>query len=366
MDAATKSANIGTASIKIGVGAPLSGRGGDLGLEMAQAVQLAVDEANESIGVDGVQLQARVLDDEGDEEQGVKVAQAFAEDDQVVAVIGHYNSNVTLRVASLYAEVELPLISPIVSNPRLTNSGWTNVFRFTNRDDATADAIAGYMVENLGKRCAVIVTTNTIYGASMSREFIRAFEYAGGKVLRHVIIEEGEQDFHELVRVLPADMDTLFYGGTFEGAPILRALRAKGLHQLMATGDGCWDIGNFLEPAGPTAEEGEGVLILSACPELGTVPGSQDFANRYARRFGPIKNYAVNSYDAAALLIGSIRTAALSGLGRGSVLSALRHRRHRGIAYPEAVSWDSSGDNNAALTALHVVRDGRYRQIAMM
>jgi ABC-type branched-subunit amino acid transport system substrate-binding protein len=34
--------------IKIGVGAPLSGTGADLGRERAQAIQLAINETNES------------------------------------------------------------------------------------------------------------------------------------------------------------------------------------------------------------------------------------------------------------------------------------------------------------------------------
>jgi branched-chain amino acid transport system substrate-binding protein len=139
----------------------------------------------------GARLQTWVLDDKGDEEEGVNAAQAFILDDRVVAVVGHYNSNITVKVAPLYAEGGLSLVLPIVSSPKLTNSGWDNVFRFTNRDDATADAIARYMIEKLEKRRAVVVTSNTVYGSSMSREFIRAFERVGGTVLSHITIEEG-------------------------------------------------------------------------------------------------------------------------------------------------------------------------------
>jgi branched-chain amino acid transport system substrate-binding protein len=72
------------------------------------------------------------------------------------------------RVAPLYHEAGLPLVAPIVSNPKLTESGWSNVFRFTNRDDATANAIAGYMTRCLQKNRAVVVETDTTYGRSMS------------------------------------------------------------------------------------------------------------------------------------------------------------------------------------------------------
>ena len=56
----------------------------------------------------------------------------------MLGIVGHYNSNVTLAVAQYYCDASMALISPIVSDPRLTDAGWNNVFRFTNRDDVTA------------------------------------------------------------------------------------------------------------------------------------------------------------------------------------------------------------------------------------
>jgi branched-chain amino acid transport system substrate-binding protein len=55
---------------------------------------------------------------------------------------------------------------------------------------------------------------------------------------------------------------------------------------------------NFLRPAGGSINLAEGVVVLSATPEVGRVPGSDSFARRYARRHGAIGNYAVNAYDA--------------------------------------------------------------------
>jgi branched-chain amino acid transport system substrate-binding protein len=108
-------------------------------------------------------------------------------------------------------------------------------------------------------------------------------------------VREGKKDFAELVATLPNEMDVLFYGGTFEGAPLLKAMRSRGLHQLMATGDGCWDVRNFLEPASEAAEQGEGVLVYlpvrrsEQCLWIGRV----FCALRAPVRADP--NYAVNS-----------------------------------------------------------------------
>jgi hypothetical protein len=150
---------------------------------------------------------------------------------------------------------------------------------------------------------------------------------------------------------------------------VATTVNPMGLTQLFATGDGCWDVSNFLEPAGFATMEGEGVLILSACPELGLVPGSIEFAHRYQQKHGPILNYAINSYDCAMTLLSAMRSAALIKKGRverSDISKALRQIKRQGIAYPNVVTWDAQGDSNAAVTALHKVKDGKFYQVDMM
>ena len=116
-------------------------------------------------------------------------------------------------------------------------------------------------------------------------------------------VKVGDRDFQALLGALPKDFDVLFYGGIAEAAYVLKQMREMGLDQLFACGDGCWSVKGFIQPAGGAATKGEGVLVLSAAPAVGRVPGSQAFAERYAKRFGPIANYAANSYDAARVLL---------------------------------------------------------------
>jgi branched-chain amino acid transport system substrate-binding protein len=353
--------------IGIGVSAPLSGAAAALGLEMKQAVQLAVEEKNAAGGIAGSRLELDVADDKGSVEAGLDIASDFCSRSEVLGVVGPYNSNVGLAAGERYAAAGLLMITPIVSNPALTERGWQSVFRFTNRDDRTGMAIARHLVDALGKRNAAIVATDTTYGRSMAAEFGKAFAACGGSIVARHAVQEGERDFAGLVASLPTDFDVLFYGGSFEGVAILEALREARLTQLMATGDGCWDVKNFLEPAADLASSGEGVLVLSATPEIGQVDGSRQFAERYAARFGPIGNYAANSFDSACALIAAIEAAvAGDGASRQSVVAAMRGLRLRGIAYPEPTRWDDKGDNQSAVTALHVVEGGRFQQVAVV
>jgi branched-chain amino acid transport system substrate-binding protein len=353
-------------TIRIGVGAPLTGSAAALGVEMVQAIRLAIDEVNGRGGIGGATVDAVVADDKGREDDGAAIARGLCNSD-VLAVIGHYNSNVTLPAAPIYQESGVAIVTPIVSNPALTERGMSCIFRFTNRDDATGAAIAWYLHGTLAKRRAVIVETRSTYGTSMAKNFARAFASLGGEVLLRQPVVEGRRDFADLVGALPPRFDVLFYGGSFEGAAILTAMRAAGLDQLFASGDGCWDRKNFLQPAGDAAMAGEGVLVLSACPEIGRIDGSREFAGRYESRFGPIGNYAVNSYDTACAVLAAVAEATRSDTAlprRPDVVAAIRRQRFVGIAYAKPVEWDEKGDNRAAVTALHVVEAGSFRQVA--
>jgi len=179
----------------------------------------------------------------------------------------------------------------------------------------------------------------------------------------------GQQDFRALVTALPKDFDVLFFAGIAEAAPLLKEMRAQGLTQRFACGDGCWDVKGFIARAEGATTQGEGVLILSAAPAIGQVPGSAQFAQRYQAKYGPIANYAVNSYDSARLVLLAIETAAKQKRAlptRAEVLAALRAQNFQGIAYARPVTWDAKGDNKAAVIFLNVVESDRFKEIGQV
>jgi branched-chain amino acid transport system substrate-binding protein len=354
-------------TIAIGVGVPLSGVAAPLGVEVKQAVQLAVDERNASRHDTQPVVTTIVRDDKDNPSRGVSIARQFVDDRRICGVVGHYASDVTTAATECYDAARLAVIAPIASNPRLTERGYTRLFRLTNRDDSTAAAIAGHLYHRIGKRRAAVVESRTAYGRSMSECFTAAFNDMEGAVVGTITVDEGQRDFASVVRALPRDADMVFYGGSFEGAPLLRALRDAGIGDLFAAGDGCWDVPNFLQPTLGAAEAGEGVLVLSASLPADHSGRPSEVANRYAARFGPIGNYALNAYDAARALLAAIDDAARqTGLvpERETVATALSHGGLDGVAFPGRLDWDVKRDNLSAVTVLHVVRNGRFEAVA--
>jgi branched-chain amino acid transport system substrate-binding protein len=359
------SAQLSGQDIHIGVGGPLTTGSATFGVEMRQAIDLAVAEKNAAGGVLGAKIVADALDDKADAGAGESVANAFCAG-PALGIVGHVNSGVTIAASKVYATCSLAMITPMSSNPAVTENGLANVFRLTNRDDRKGPGLAAYLIDKMGKRRAVVIDDGTQYGKGLAESFSKGFEAKSGAIAARVQVKVGDTQFADLVNGLPKDFDLLFFAGIREGSLILKAMRDQGVNQLFACGDGCWDVKGFILPAAGAAEKGEGVRILSAAPALGKVPGSAEFAAAYNAKYGAINNYAANSYDSARVLIAAIEAAAKAKgavPSRADVLSALKGIKFQGVAYVKPVEWSAKGDNLAAVIFVNKVEGDRFQEI---
>jgi branched-chain amino acid transport system substrate-binding protein len=351
--------------VKIGIGGPLTTTSAGFGVEMRQAVELAVDEYNGAGGRDGTKVIAVAIDDKADAEVGKAVAKSFCDDPAILGVVGHVNSGVAIATGKVYADCGLAMITPMASNPKVTESGFSTTFRLTNRDDRKGPGLARYLIQKVGKRRALVVDDGTAYGVGLADQFVAGFS-SGGTVVDRKSVKVGDQNFTEFVKAWPKDFDVVFFAGIREGALILKEMRAQGLTQLFSCGDGCWDTKAFILAAEGAATKGEGVRVLSAAPALGAVPGSAEFAARYTAKYGPINNYAASSYDSARVLVAAIEMASKSrktAPTRADVVATLRSLTFQGIAYAKPVQWTEKGDNKSAVIFVNVVEGDRFKPI---
>jgi branched-chain amino acid transport system substrate-binding protein len=364
--ASPASAQLAGKEIHIGIGGPLTTGSATFGVEMRQAVELAIAEKNAAGGILGAKVVAEAVDDGADAAKGEAAAQHFCDDAADLAVVGHVNSGVSIAASKVYAKCGLVMLTPMSSGPGVTENGLANVFRLTNRDDRKGPGLANYLRTTMQKVRAVVLDDQTAYGKGLADAFADGFAKAGGTVEKRASVKVGDTDFSGLIGGLPKDFDVLFFGGIREGALILKQMREGGVNQLFACGDGCWDVKGFIVPAQGAAMKGEGVRILSAAPSLGKVPGSSEFAARYTAKYGPINNYAASSYDSARIVMAAIEAAAAEKKGmpsRADVLKAMQGLKFQGIAYARPVEWDAKGDNKAAVIFVNVVDGDHFKEV---
>lgn len=77
-------------------------------------------------GIGGKLIQVTIADDSNDANVATRIATAFADDPQILVVVGHNASDASLAAAPIYEERKLVMISPSSSANRLTNFGVRN------------------------------------------------------------------------------------------------------------------------------------------------------------------------------------------------------------------------------------------------
>jgi len=168
------------------------------------AVQLAVNEINESGGIGGVPIELMGMDwkvvDEFKATDILKRAGQFAAEKDLIAVIGHSDSASTLSAASFYNQQGIPQIVTIATNPAITNIGeWT--YRLCLSDAAQGPALAEYAIKDWGKRRIAVFYVNDDYGRGLAQLFEKRARELGGEIVLSVMHRNilGDDD-KELIR----------------------------------------------------------------------------------------------------------------------------------------------------------------------
>ena len=169
-------------SYKIAVSVPIS-TSVNPALEILRGIAQAQTEINQADGVQGVPLKMVIADDQNDSAAAQQVATTLVNDPDLLAVIGHFSSGVTLAAAPVYDEGKLTLISPTSTSVKI--SGLSQyVFRTAPSDRFAASALARYMLEQLQKqKVAIFFNSESGYSQSLKEEFTTAVFSDGGQVL---------------------------------------------------------------------------------------------------------------------------------------------------------------------------------------
>lgn len=355
----------GGEAVRIGVVGPINAPNG---ASMKLAVEMAAEELNADLSrTGGRRIELVLLDDRANADTGMARAAALRADPSVVAVIGHLNSGVSLRAATIYGAAEgeragtpVAMISPASSAPALTRAGdW--IFRVTPTDLEFAPALARMAAGSLGRRRAAVLYVNDDYGRGVMSSFGEAFRAQGGAVVSAdpfvpaVLDEPGGIDAY-LVRALARGADALVIGAQAEeGIEIIRAARRLGFTGPILGSDGLTNV----KTAGPVAE---GVYVASSFLPDRPDSTAQAFVRRYRERHGgrlPDHRGAM-AYDVMYLLADALREVGpdrrrirdhVAAVGAGGAATG-----HPGVS--GVIRFDENGDVVEKPVSVGVVRSG--------
>lgn len=351
-----------TATLVVGVIAPLEGGLTSFGRGILNSVQLAVGQANRNQTIPNVHLIVDARDDSSDPAVGARAAAELARNDSVVGVIGTYNSGVAFQTAPILLGANIVQISPANTDPTLTQPvrQFANYFRLVVPDSVQGPFLARRAID-LGFGRAAVVTESKSVSQGLANAFSQEFVRLGGTVTTTQVVPEGTSDYVPFLTAAQAtNPDLLFYGGEYQTAiPVRTQARGIGLDVPLMGGDGVKDE-LYIAGAGALAE---GDFASTVGAPIDRLPGGAQFARDYAAAgfAEPATDFGPFAYDATNVLIEALRQA-LNGTNtftratRDVVLPNVQAINLQGVTGP--VAFDANGDPVNQLLTLYQVQNG--------
>jgi branched-chain amino acid transport system substrate-binding protein len=157
----------GRADVLIRLAAPITGKNAWFGEQLQRGAELAVADLNAAGGVLGQRVELITADDFCDPDQVVAAAKKLVSDG-VIFVVGHMCSGAAVPASEIWAAAGVLMISPMATNPMLTELGRANVFRLAHRDDAAAMAAGNYLADHWSGKNIAILHDDTIFGIRLA------------------------------------------------------------------------------------------------------------------------------------------------------------------------------------------------------
>ncbi len=343
-----------TSSITIAVVAPLSGSARALGNELVKGAQGAVDEINNySVALNTQTYAIRSFDDQNAVASAILQAQFATGDSSTVATIGHLAGDTTLHAIATYGNAQCPLIVPVSTDDRITETTYRNVFRLPTKDSSEGALFARTVAKQFQPKVPYIFVQDGDYGADVANGFIQGMGEAK-IVTPYQQFTYDKPDFGAVVdKALAEKLDYAFLAGTVgDMGGIVAVLRAKGYTGPIGASQG------FFDPAtlklGAVAND---MMISSSMPYLTLAPTALRYVTEYQAHSGALTPVAAFGYAAVQLITGTI--ARTGSTARNTLLNAL----HTGTPVDTiagSFSFNGFGDAIDPNIYFYTVRDGKF------
>ena len=356
--------------VKLGVVAPLSGPFAVLGQGIRNAVDLAVDQANEEQRIPGWEIELVAEDDAGSADTGAQKATSLAADPAIVGVVGAVNESVTARVQPILAEASIATVSPASAGVGLTRKDdrtrpFPSYFSLAAPTEAQGPFGADFATDDLNVKNVVTIHDGKLYGSALVQSFTAELALNGASVSAAEVVNPTATDFGPLLdRIRPLNPDLIFYGGEHpQGQALTVQAKAGGIRAPIMGGDGLFDEAYIT--SAKAAAEGDLAVAVGATNEL---DGSGPFLEAYeaADYPEPASAYGAHAYDAANVLIDALtrvlsdRTK-LEAEVRSEVVAAVQDTSVEGVT--GQISFDPFGETTAKVLSVYRVTNGAWAAV---
>ncbi|MCF2530436.1 branched-chain amino acid ABC transporter substrate-binding protein [Yinghuangia soli] len=344
----------------IGFQGGLTGKNAQLGINEANGVKLAIEQANAK-GDLPFKLEVKTSDDEASPDKSQSAAQKLIDDGNVVAVVGPAFSGPTKAASPNYAAAKLATLTPSATNPSLTAPAnkFTALLRGTPNDNMQGSGMATYYAKKLKLKTVLLIDDKSEYGIGLAAVAKADLEKAGITV-KTESIPQGTPDYTAAATTVKnSGADGMIYAGYYQdGAPFAKKLKEAGVSIPMISGDGTNDP-EFIKLAGAAADNW---YLTCPCADANVEEATKKFAADYKAKFNePAGTYSAESFDLANMIIEQMKTFGAEKITREALLNKLKAAEYKGLT--KSFKFDQNGEYVGGAIFLYQVKAGKIEYL---
>ena len=342
-----------TPTLRFAVVCPQSGPAARVGGQLLDGVRAAVEEINRERTSFERLLIFDAYDDHNTAADATVQASFATGNPDTQAVIGHISSAATLVTEPAYANAQIALIVPTVTDDRITARGYRNVFRLPTKDSDEGSLIAAYAIST-GSKAPHVAVQDGDYGAAVAGGFARraAALHLSAEATQFSLDKPDYAKAADAVLAKNPDC-VLLAGNVADMGPLLPALRAKGYAGRFIGTQGFFDAQTVKD----YAKAAEGLVVSTSVPYYPLAPTALREVRFYETRYGALTPLAAFGYAGVQLIrLAARRTGAANRL-------ALIRALATGGVYDTVTGSYSFGPNGDVLDPncyFYRVKDGKF------
>jgi branched-chain amino acid transport system substrate-binding protein len=339
----TTSGSSSNQTYTIGFIGALSGGSAQLGINEKQGATLAISQWNAANK--GFQAKLDAQDSEGAAATAPAAATALTTNSSVIATIGPAFSGESKAVDPTFCAAGMPIVTASASNATLQDQGYNCWHRIIPNDNVEGSQGADWLART-GSKKVFVLDDGSPYGEGVATTVATELKAKNVSVVTgrvpYVTGSTTSPNYNPIANTIVNDgVDALFYGGyDSQTALLAKALVGAGFKGREVSGNGSKDS-TFTTQGGSAAEKW---YLTCGCQDPTKAPAAASFVTAYTAMFHQAPStYSAEAFDAANVLLDSIKNAAAKGtVTRASVLTALNAENFPGIT--TTIKFQSNGE----------------------
>jgi branched-chain amino acid transport system substrate-binding protein len=335
----------------IGVMTVLTGAAGPQGREQLHWAQLATDQFNQE---NGTHFKIVEGDDQLEPAQGATVAQQFASNKDIVAIVGPESDGVVRSAGPILARAGLAMVSESATSSDLTDGTYPTFYRVIAPDSAQGGQDAQYMMDNLGVKKVFIIDDQSSYSKGIVDEVVPKLK-DGGVSVQQDSVSQNNTDYSSLVSKVGDDTDVVFLPWMLaaNAQQFGKQMQEQGKKAAIFGTDGVFSPSDFSI---------DGSFISTFSPDIANDPQHADLVKEFKKRYGQFGAFGLPAYPATNAVLTAIKSICDKGETPApkNVNEAVKNVNVENSILGQPIRFEPNGELKNAKFYVYTIKNGKY------